>query len=139
ETEAFWLEWGGSPLMFFLVMDPVGPDGQRPPILGLTAVEYGPTFEPEFVDALEIGAKSTLLDGAMTFNATGFYYDYKDYQVSQIRDRTAVNENFDAKIWGLEFETVFSPSRDLRINANLGYLDTKIAKGESSIDIMNRT
>ncbi len=139
ETEAFWLEWGGSPFMFFIVMDPPGADGQRPPILSLNAVEYGPTFEPEFVDALEIGAKSTLLGGAMTFNATGFYYDYKDYQVSQIRDRTAVNENFDAKIWGLEFETVFSPSRNLRINANLGYLDTKIADGESSIDIMNRT
>jgi outer membrane receptor protein involved in Fe transport len=91
------------------------------------------------VDAFEVGAKNTLLDGAMTLNATGFYYDYKDYQVSQIRDRTAVNENFDAKVWGLEFETLFSPSRDLRINANLGYLDTRIADGETSIDLMNRT
>jgi outer membrane receptor protein involved in Fe transport len=109
------------------------------PILSLNAVEYGPTFEPEFVDALEIGAKNTLLGGAMTLNATAFYYDYKDYQVSQIRDRTAVNENFDATIWGLEFETVFAPSRDFRINANLGYLDTRIADGETSIDIMNRT
>ncbi len=109
------------------------------PFLYLTAVEYGPTFEPEFVDAFEIGAKNTLLNGALTLNATAFYYDYKDYQVSQIRDRTAVNENFDAKVWGLEFETVFSPTRDLQIVANLGYLDTKIADGESSIDIMNRT
>ena len=109
------------------------------PLLKLTAVEYGPTFEPEFVDAFEIGAKNTLLGGAMTFNATGFYYDYRDYQVSQIRDRTAVNENFDATIWGLEFETVFAPSRNLKFNANFGYLDTKIADGETSIDIMNRT
>ncbi len=109
------------------------------PVLELTAVEYGKTFEPEFVNAFEIGTKNTLLDGAMIFNATAFYYDYKDYQVSQIRDRTAVNENFDATMWGLEFETVFSPSRDLQIIANLGYLDTKIADGETSIDIMNRT
>ncbi len=109
------------------------------PPLRLTAVEYGPTFEPEFVDAVEIGAKSTLLDGAMTLNVTGFYYDYTDYQVSQIRDRTAVNENFDARVWGLEFETVFTPSHNLRVNANLGYLDTRIADGETSIDIMNRT
>jgi iron complex outermembrane receptor protein len=114
-------------------------DPTNPAVLTLTAVEYGPTFEPEFVDALEFGAKSTLLDGAMTFNATTFYYDYKDYQVSQVRDRTAVNENFDATIWGLEFESVFSPSRDLKFIANLGYLDTKIADGEQSIDIMNRT
>jgi iron complex outermembrane receptor protein len=109
------------------------------PILELTANEYGPTFDPEFVDAFEIGAKNTLLDGALTANITAFHYDYKDYQVSQIRDRTAVNENFDAKTWGLEFETVFAPSRNLQIVANLGYLDTEIADGETSIDIMNRT
>ncbi len=109
------------------------------PILELTAVEYGETFEPEFVDAYEIGMKNTLLGGAMTFNITGFYYDYKDYQVSQIRDRTAVNENFDAKVWGLEFETIFSPTRNLQIIGNLGYLDTRIANGERSIDIMDRT
>jgi outer membrane receptor protein involved in Fe transport len=112
--------------------------GMVPP-LTLTAVEYGPTFKPEFVNAFEVGAKNTLLGGALNLNITSFYYDYKDYQVSQIRDRTAVNENFDATVWGLEFETLFAPSHNLRINANLGYLDTKIADGETSIDIMNRT
>ncbi|HEX5775129.1 MAG TPA: TonB-dependent receptor [Caulobacteraceae bacterium] len=115
--------------------------GSRPlfPVLQLTAVEYERTFEPEFVDAFEVGAKNTLLEGALMFNANAFFYDYRDYQVSQIRDRTAVNENFDAQVWGLEFETRFAPSRNLQIIANLGYLDTKIADGESSIDIMNRT
>ncbi|HEX6859555.1 MAG TPA: TonB-dependent receptor [Caulobacteraceae bacterium] len=109
------------------------------PILQLTGVEYGRTFEPEFVDAFEVGAKNTLLNGALQFNAGAFFYDYKDYQVSQIRDRTAVNENFDAQVWGLEFETMFSPSRNFQLIANLGYLDTKIADGETSIDIMDRT
>jgi len=109
------------------------------PVLELTAVEYGPTFDPEFVDAVEVGAKNTLMGGALTFNTDAFYYNYKDYQVSQIRDRTAVNENFDATAWGLEFQTMFSPSRDFQVIANLGYLDTKIADGETSIDIMNRT
>ncbi|HEX6859929.1 MAG TPA: TonB-dependent receptor [Caulobacteraceae bacterium] len=109
------------------------------PILQLTAVEYKDTFDPEFVNSFEIGAKNTLMGGAMTFNATAFYYDYQGYQVSQIRDRTAVNENFDATVWGLEFETMISPSRNLQIIGNLGYLDTSIADGEKSIDIMNRT
>jgi outer membrane receptor protein involved in Fe transport len=109
------------------------------PILRLTAAEYGRTFKPEFVNAFEVGSKNTLLGGALTANTDAFYYDYKDYQVSQIRDRTAVNENFDAHIWGLEFETAFAPTRDLRFVANLGYLDTKIGKGMKSIDIMNRT
>jgi outer membrane receptor protein involved in Fe transport len=109
------------------------------PVLQLTAVEYGRTFQPEFVNAYEVGAKNTLLGGALQFNTDAFFYDYKDYQVSQIRDRTAVNENFDAKIWGLEFETTFAPSRDFQVIANLGYLDTRIADGERSIDIMDRT
>ncbi|MGE5567258.1 MAG: TonB-dependent receptor domain-containing protein [Parcubacteria group bacterium] len=103
------------------------------------AVEYSSTFRPEFVNAFEVGAKNTLFGGAMTLNADTFFYDYKDYQVSQIRDRTAVNENFNAKIWGLELETVFAPSRNLRLIANVGYLDTAIGNGMYSIDTMNRT
>lgn len=109
------------------------------PVLQLTAVDYGPTFEPEYVNAFEIGAKNSFMNGALTLNATAFYYDYTDYQVSQIKDRTAVNENFDAKVWGAELEARFAPTRNLRFNANIGYLKTKIGKGETSIDIMNRT
>ncbi len=97
------------------------------------------TFDPEFVNAFEVGAKNNLLEGSLVFNATAFYYDYTDYQVSKVVDRTIVNENFDARVWGLEFETAWRPTADLRINANLGYLDTKIGKGEQSIDIFDRT
>ena len=75
----------------------------------------------------------------MTFNTGAFFYDYKDYQVSQIRDRTAVNENFDAEVWGIEFETLFTPTRNLAINANLGLMDSQIGNDARSIDIMDRT
>jgi len=109
------------------------------PIIRLNGAEYGPTFKPEFVNAFEVGAKNTLLGGALVLNTDAFFYDYKDYQVSQIRDRSAINENFDARVWGLELQTVFSPSHNLQIIGNLGYLDTSIGDGETSIDIMNRT
>lgn len=109
------------------------------PVLELTAAEYGRTFEPEYVNAFEIGAKNSFLNGSLTLNASAFYYDYKGYQVSQIRDRTAVNENFDAEVWGAELEARYAATTNLRFNASLGYLRTKIAKGESSIDIMDRT
>ena len=108
-------------------------------LLELNSVDYEQTFEPEFVNALEVGAKNTLFGGAMIVNATAFFYDYTDYQVSQIRDRTAVNENFDAQVWGLELETVFAPTPDLQLVANVGYLNTRVDDGETSIDIMNRT
>ena len=108
------------------------------PGLELTGVTYGQAFEPEFVNAFEIGTKNVLMGGRLTLNANAFYYDYKNYQVSQIRDRTAVNENFDAKLWGAELSALFEPVDRLRFNANIGYLKTRIGKGEKSIDPMNR-
>ncbi len=102
-------------------------------------VDHPATFAPEFVNAFEIGAKNSLLGGALVVNASAFYYDYTDYQISKVVDRTVVNETFDATTWGLELEGVWRLSHNLRVNASLGYLDTKIADGERSIDIFNRT
>ena len=118
--------------------------GTNPPRADLNTlvVQYQPlaeTFEPEYVNALEAGVKTTLYDGMVRFNATAFYYDYKDYQVSQIVDRISLNENFDAISMGLEFETVFQPTNDFRLDMNLGFLKTRVDDGESSIDVMNRT
>jgi iron complex outermembrane receptor protein len=101
--------------------------------------EIPPTFDPEFVNAYEIGAKNTLLNGALVLNGTAFYYDYKGYQISKVVDRTIVNENFDAEVWGAELEAVWRPTKALRLNASLGYLGTRIADGEKSIDIFDRT
>jgi iron complex outermembrane receptor protein len=95
-------------------------------------------FAPEFVDAYELGMKNVLLDGKMTLNGSAFYYDYSDYQVTQVIDRTLHNENFDAKIYGLEFEAAWSPTRNFRLDATLGLLRTRIADGETSIDVMDR-
>jgi outer membrane receptor protein involved in Fe transport len=96
------------------------------------------TFEPEFVDAFEIGAKNTLLDGRLTVNLASFYYDYQGYQVSQIIDRSAVNYNFDSKVWGLEVEADWRPLENLRLGFKGGYENTRIADGEHAIDIMER-
>ncbi|MGR4890289.1 TonB-dependent receptor domain-containing protein [Sphingopyxis sp. LARHCG72] len=97
------------------------------------------TFRPEYVNAFEIGMKNSFDAGRFTLNATGFFYDYKDYQVSQIVDRIAYNENFNATSWGLEFEAAWRPSRAFRVDGNLGYLRTRLGKGSQSIDVMNRT
>ncbi len=97
------------------------------------------TFDAEYVNAIEIGTKNTLLGGGLTLNFSGFYYDYSDYQVSKIVDRTAVNENFDATVWGLELESLIAPTPDTLFNVTVGYLRTRIADGEQSIDLMDRT
>ncbi|MEW5249692.1 TonB-dependent receptor [Microbulbifer sp. 2201CG32-9] len=118
--------------------------GTNPPRVDVDTaiVQYQPLagkFEPEFVNAFEFGAKNTLLDGSLNLNATAFYYDYKDYQVSQIVDRISFNENFDTETWGLELESAWQITPNTRTDFNLGYLRTRIGDGEESIDVMNRT
>ena len=98
-----------------------------------------PTFEPEYVNAYEIGAKNTLFGGAVILNTTAFLYDYEGYQVSKIVDRSAANENFDATIWGAELELMVAPTEDWLNNVTVGYLRTRVADGEQSIDLMDRT
>lgn len=118
--------------------------GANPPGIGAdpTYLSFAPqnkTFEPESVDALELGTKNQFLNGTLNVNLTGFFYNYTDYQVSQIVDRSALNENFDANVWGAEAEILWNVSRKLRFDANFGWLRTKILKNNFSIDVMNRT
>ncbi|QNQ12085.1 TonB-dependent receptor [Sphingomonas alpina] len=118
--------------------------GANPPSIDgdPTALSFAPlpeTFKPESVNAFEIGMKNTLAGGKLTLNANAFFYNYRNYQVSQIVDRIALNENYNANIWGAELEASWRPVPAFRINANLGYLGTRIGKGMRSIDVMNRT
>ncbi|WP_034827700.1 TonB-dependent receptor [Hyphomonas pacifica] len=96
------------------------------------------TFEPEFINAFEVGTKNTLANGALQLNATAFYYDYEGYQVSQIVNRTSANINVDAEIKGLELETIWNPASTFVVNANLGLLDAKV-KDTEAIDVLDRT
>ena len=95
-------------------------------------------FEPEFIDSFEIGTKNTLADGRLQLNATGFYYDYQGYQITQIVNRTSANFNIDAELQGFELETIWNPASTLLISANLGLLSSEIGD-EYAIDVLNRT
>ncbi|NWG53596.1 MAG: TonB-dependent receptor [Hydrogenophilaceae bacterium] len=95
------------------------------------------TFDPEFVDAIEIGLKNTLFDGSMILNGTGFFYDYQGYQISKIVNRSSVNENIDAEVRGFELESIWEPMDGLRFNVTAGWLDTEITGG-SSLDTFDR-
>lgn len=103
------------------------------------SVTHPLTFAPEFNNAFEIGTKNTLLGGAMTLNIGTFFYNYTGYQLSTIVDRSAITQNVDANIWGVEIESLWSPSRNLTLNANLGLEDSSVAKGQQAIDLMDRT
>jgi outer membrane receptor protein involved in Fe transport len=99
---------------------------------------YSLTYQPEFINAFEIGTKNTLAGGTVMLNADAFYYDYKNYQISQIVAESSVNQNINARIYGVEFEGLWSPVRNLTLNANIGYLHTEITGG-SAVDTLDST
>ena len=97
--------------------------GINPPLSPIFAVSD--SFNPEFVNAFEIGSKNNF--GKIQLNLTGFYYDYKDLQLSRIVARTSVNDNVSAKIYGLEAEVVIRATPELSLNFNASYLHTEVS------------
>ena len=97
------------------------------------------TFKPEFVDAYELGTKNTMLDGALTLNGDVFYYNYKNYQISRIVDRTAINDNFNATVRGAELETNWEPAPGWKFSFAGGYENATLDKGDQSVDLIDRT
>jgi iron complex outermembrane receptor protein len=118
--------------------------GANPPPIGfdperLKITDHPATFDPEGVNAFEIGVKGAFADRKLTLSASAFYYDYQGYQISQIVDRMALNENFDAEMWGADLELIYRPTSRLRFDGNVGFLKSRISNGEESIDVMDRT
>jgi len=123
----------GKAIITFGITDAIGD------LVTAASATHPKTFDPEYVNAFELGAKNTLLNGALTLNLASFYYDYKGYQLSQIIDRSAVTQNFDTDVWGLELEADWRPVENLRLGMKLGYEKTKVADGSKAIDVMDRT
>ena len=90
-----------------------------------------PSYEPEFVETIEIGAKSTILDGRMNFNATVFSSDYEDKQesvlipVSLINVATVVRNASNLDIFGVELEADVQLTESIRLRGSYGYLDAE--------------
>lgn len=104
--------------------------GINPPLSPVFAVPEA--FAPEFVNAFEVGSKNTF--GALQLNLTGFFYQYKQLQLSRIVARTSVNDNVDADIWGIEAEAIIRPVRELAVNITASYLKTKVASDKYIAD-----
>lgn len=84
------------------------------------------TFDPETINAYEVGMKSTFADVGLVLNLAAFYYDYEGLQISRIVNRTSFNDNVDAEVTGFEAEFAWSPTDNLLFNGTLSLLDTEI-------------
>jgi iron complex outermembrane receptor protein len=87
---------------------------------------------PEDSTNYEVGIKSTLADGTVRFNATGFFNDYTDLQI--VRFGPVAGSTFgsflttnigSADILGLEFEFEWAISDRFNLSATYAYLDTE--------------
>jgi iron complex outermembrane recepter protein len=85
-----------------------------------------PAFKPELVTSYELGLKNTLADGTLQANFTVYQNDYKDMQLGQRINGATLNSNTDAKTKGVEMEFVWAPSKQLLLDANVSFLNTRI-------------
>lgn len=95
---------------------------------GGTEVDFvnGIPFDPETLNAYEIGLKSNLAGGMATLNISAFYYDYQDYQAfSQISTVQTVT-NQDATAQGLEVELNAAPTDGLTLQLGASFMDSKV-------------
>ena len=85
----------------------------------------GISFDPETLDAYEIGVKSNLGEST-TLNVGAFYYDYSDYQAfAQIGPVQSVI-NLEAEAKGLEVELNSRPTDGLTLQLGASFLDTEV-------------
>jgi iron complex outermembrane receptor protein len=85
-------------------------------------------FDPEEVTNYEIGFKSNLLDRRMRLNASVFFMDYTDLQVTQTNAACLCNltdNAASAEIKGIEAEFEFAVNENLRIFASGSFVDTE--------------
>ncbi|WP_426357354.1 TonB-dependent receptor [Pseudocolwellia sp. HL-MZ19] len=105
--------------------------------------EYAPTvnrkYEQETSDTLELGLKTTLLDGKVWLNMSVFHIEQQDAQFTRLNPSTFTLENLnidEVAIDGFELELSATITDNLKVNFGLGLIDNEITKNEG-IDILS--
>ena len=81
-------------------------------------------FDPEQLDAYEVGVKSELLDRRLRLNASAFWYDYKDIQVQIVQGSSTFTQNAaSARIRGIDLELQAALGERFTVSGNLAYTD----------------
>jgi iron complex outermembrane recepter protein len=96
-----------------------------------SAAQANVVFNPERIDAYEVGFKSQLLGRKLTFNGSAYYYDYKDLQVLRVVSTagggaaTLIQNAASSRIKGAELELTARPIEGLVFNLSYAYTDAK--------------
>jgi iron complex outermembrane receptor protein len=78
-------------------------------------------YEPETLDAYELGIKTDLLNRRLRVNAAAFYYNYKNIQIQQLNlGAITIINGASAHIYGLDLDAVAQVTDQFRLTAALG-------------------
>ena len=93
--------------------------------------------DPEFLDAFEVGFKSTLADGNLDLNGAAFFYLWEDRQAFDVDElgRVAFLNVPESELAGFELEAKWAPTETLYVQLGLGYLDTEITDGGTLVTV----
>ena len=95
------------------------------------------TFDPEDVTAVDLGVKSTLLDGAMTFNAALFYTEVDDYQdnVNEGVEIVPRRRNVGTlETSGFETDLQWQMSESWMVKWGVGYTDSEVTDSDEVVN-----
>jgi len=95
-------------------------DGNQVPTL------EGIVYQPETLNAYEVGMKSSLAGGTMMLNLAGFYYDYEDYQAFTQLSTIQTIVNQEAEAMGLEIELNAYPTDRLYLQLGASFMDSEV-------------
>lgn len=100
---------------------------------GINLGVCGDEFDPEEIEATEIGAKTSWMNGALVFNFSLFHYDYSNLQTLAFRN---LSDSFidnipKAKIQGAELELSARPTDRLGLDVGIALLDAEIEEFQS--------
>lgn len=100
-------------------------------------------YAPERLNAYELGMRTELWQGDGNVHLAAFYYDYKDQQVfvnmtTGPAPYHVLKNAGDSTIYGLEAELNFTPTDNMQVNLDIGYLPKanigKYQQGFISVD-----
>lgn len=97
------------------------------------------TYDPEQLDAYEIGFKWTFMDGLARLNGAFYYYDYSDYQAFNIIGLDTITVNAEADSSGFELELQASPidGLDILLGAAYNDIDVTLPTGQNTTSVQS--
>jgi iron complex outermembrane recepter protein len=94
------------------------------------AAEAEPTYEPDFVDNVEVGWKTTWLDGRLRFNGAAYRLKWENFQFGfldfAISPLTIIRNVGEAETIGTEFDLVYAATEALTVSVSASYNDAEL-------------